>query len=371
MRENGARRLGALLRKEWRLVVRDPSSLAIAFVLAPILLWLFGYGVSLDPRRIAVAFVEPVRSQATRALRAAFAGSPWFEVVELRDMRMAVRLLDRGQVEAIVRLRDDFADRLERGDAPVQVIVDGVDANTARIVLGYVRGVLTQWLARRAPPGTFAAGLRPEPRIWFNEEVNSRHFLIPGLVAIVMTLIGALLTALVVAREWEQGSFEALFVTPVRPGELLLSKLLPYFLLGMGGMLATVGFAVWLFGVPFRGSFAALALVCALYLLLALAFGLLVSGAARNQFLAAQITLFVAFLPAFMLSGFLFDLRSMPIALQWLSLLVPARWLVSSLQTLFLAGDVWGVVLRDAAVLGFGAALLGLLVRRQLAKSLE
>lgn len=364
-------RLRAVLRKEWLLVLRDPSSFAIAFVLPAILLFLFGYGVSLDPRRVPVAFVEPLRSEASTSLYAAFVGSPWFEVVRLHEFRRAVDLLDEHRVLGIVRLGDDFAERIAHGEAPVQVIVDGVDANNARIVRGYVRGVVTLWLARRAPSGSFAAGLRSEPRIWFNEEVNSRHFLVPGLVAIVMTLIGFLLTALVVAREWEHGSFEALFATPVRAREVLIGKLLPYFLLGMGGMVATALLAVLLFGVPFRGSLAALGLVSALYMLVALSFGLLISGAARNQFVAAQATLVSAFLPAFMLSGFLFDIRSMPAILQWLTLIVPARWFVSSLQTLFLAGDVWPVVLRDASVLAAMALLLGTLARNRLRKSLE
>ncbi len=365
------RRQRALLRKEWLLILRDPSSFAIAFLLPAILLFLFGYGVSLDPQRVPVAFVEPAHDVATGELRAAFAGSPWFELVVVRDFATARELLDRGRVQGIVRLRADFAERLAHGDAPVQVILDGVDANTARIVQGYVRGVFTLWLARQAPPGGFAGLLRPEPRIWFNEEVDSRHFLIPGLVAIVMTLIGALLTALVVARECEHGTFEALFATPVRRREILIGKLLPYFVLGVGGMVATVAVAILLFGVPWRGSFAALALVSGLYMLVALSFGLLVSGAARDQFVAAQVTLFAAFLPAFMLSGFLFDIRSMPVVLQWLTLIVPARWFVSSLQTLFLAGDVWSVVLRDAGVLAVMAAILAALARGRLRKSLE
>lgn len=365
------RRQWALLRKEWLLILRDPSSFAIAFVMPAMLLLLFGYGVSLDPQRVPIAFVEPVHDAASGELRSAFAGSPWFDLVVVRDFASAKRLLDRGQVQGIVRLRSDFAARRARGDAPVQVVLDGVDANTARIVQGYVRGLFTLWLARQAPPGGFAQLLRPEPRIWFNEEVDSRHFLIPGLVAIIMTLIGALLTALVLAREWEHGSFEALFVTPVRRREILIGKLLPYFLLGVGGMVATVALAILLFGVPWRGSFAPLALVSGLYMLVALCFGLLVSGAAKNQFVAAQITLFTAFLPAFMLSGFLFDIRSMPVVLQWLTLIVPARWFISSLQTLFLAGDVWSVVLRDAAVLAVMAVVLATAARGRLRKSLE
>ncbi len=364
-------RIRGLLRKEWLEILRDPSSIAIAFVLPAILLFLFGYGVSLDPRNVRIALVKPLSSEAADALAEAFRGSPYFRVEPAADITTARLLLARREVQGIISLRDDFADRLEDGDAVVQLVVDGVDANTARIVEGYVRGVFARWLAglrrEEGPP----AGLVIEHRMWFNTEINSRHFLIPGLIAIIMTLIGAMLTSLVVAREWERGTMEALFATPVRIREIMIGKLVPYFVLGMGSMAVATVMAVFLFGVPFRGSFLALTIMSAIYMVASLAYGLAVSAVARNQFVAGQVAIITAFLPAFILSGFLFDIRSMPWVIQLLTHIIPARYFVSSLQTLFLAGDVLPILLVDAAALLVIAAVFLAVARRKTRKSLE
>ncbi len=365
------RRIRGLLRKEWLEILRDPSSIAIAFVLPAVLLFLFGYGVSLDPREVRIALVKPTSSQAADSLAEAFRGSPYFRVAFATDFATARQLLDRRAVQGILSLRDDFAERLEEGEAVVQLVVDGVDANTARIVQGYVRGTFAGWLARRDRSASVPPGLTIEHRMWFNAEVDSRHFLIPGLIAIIMTLIGAMLTSLVVAREWERGTMEALFATPVRIREIMIGKLVPYFLLGMGSMAVATAMAVLLFGVPFRGSFLALALLAGIYMTASLAYGLAVSAVARSQFVAGQVAIITAFLPAFILSGFLFDIRSMPWAIQLLTYLVPARYFVSSLQTVFLAGDVWEVFLFDGTALVLIAALFLAVARRKTRKSLE
>ncbi len=371
-RDGSARlRIRGLLRKEWLEILRDPSSIAIAFFLPALLLFLFGYGVSLDPREVRIAFVKPSSSQPAESLAEAFRGSPYFRVAFAADIVTARRLLDRREVQGIVSLRDDFADRLENGEAAVQLVLDGVDANTARIVQGYVRATFAGWLARidrgsRAPPG-----LVIEHRMWFNSEIDSRHFLIPGLVAIIMTLIGAMLTSLVVAREWERGTMEAMFATPVRIREIMIGKLLPYFVLGMGSMAVATAMAVLLFGVPFRGSFLALLLLAGIYMMASLAYGLAVSALARSQFVAGQVAIITAFLPAFILSGFIFDIRSMPWAIQLLTYAIPARYFVSSLQTMFLAGDVWRVYLADGAALLLIAAIFLAVARRRTRKSLE
>ena len=191
-----------------------------------------------------------------------------------------------------------------------------------------------------------------QPQVWFNTAVRSRDYLVPGLIAIIMTLTGALLTALVMAREWERGTMEALMVTRVTMREVLLAKLIPYFVLGMGGMAASVAMAVWLFGVPLRGSLGVLIAASALFLLAALGMGLLISGFARNQFVAGQIAIITTFLPAFILSGFIFDIGSMPRAVQVITHIVAARYFVAILQTVFLAGDVWSVILPNAAGAG-------------------
>jgi pyoluteorin transport system permease protein len=196
-------------------------------------------------------------------------------------------------------------------------------------------------------------------RIWFNEANDSHYFLVPGLIVLVMTLIGAFLTAMVMAREWERGTLEALFVTPARTDEILLGKTVPYFALGMIGLFLCILAAKFLFGVPLRGSIWVLTGVSMLYLLVTLGIGLLVSSVTRSQFVASQIALVVSFLPAMMLSGFLFDLRSMPAAVRMISYVMPARYYVALLQTIFLAGDIWSVVIPNAVVLlGIAAALL-------------
>ena len=210
-----------------------------------------------------------------------------------------------------------------------------------------------------------------EQRVWFNSELRSRNFLVPGLIAVIMTLIGALLTAMVMAREWERGTMEALLVTPVRMREMLLGKLIPYFILGMGGMALSVAMAVWLFGVPLRGSLLLLFAASSLFLLVALGMGLLISIVAKNQFVAGQVAIIVTFLPAFILSGFIFDIGSMPGVVQAITHLIAARYFVAILQTVFLAGDVWPVILPNAAGPGGdGGVFLGL-IRRRARKRLE
>ena len=362
------RRLWGLVRKEGLQVVRDPSSIAIAFVMPAVLLFLFGYGVSLDPIGVDLGLVVEEPTAETGGLVAAFANSPYFDVSVYPDRQPAEAALQAGRLKGLVIVPADAGARLGRGQtAPMQVILDGSDANTARLVKGYVEGVWARWLEIEALQRGSAVALPVslEPRVWFNPELRSRYFLVPGLIAIVMTLIGTLLTALVVSREWERGTMEALMTTPAGVGEIIVGKLIPYFVLGMGGMALSVGMGIGVFGVPLRGSFLALAGTTGVYLTAALAMGLFISTVARNQFVAGQIALVAAFLPAFMLSGFVFEINSMPWPIQAISHLVPARYFVSILQTLFLAGDVPGELLPDtAAIAGIAAFFLVLTARR-------
>jgi ABC-2 type transport system permease protein len=357
-------RLRGLIRKELLQTVRDPSSIAIAFLLPAILLVLFGYGVSLDTENVPIAIVDDTPSAATREFLAGFRNSRYFETFPFLDVRSAEAALLAREVDAILHLRDDFVEDLLGGRQPrVQLVVNGVDANTARIIDGYARGVWVRWIEERSA-GRWGAPVPPvtvEQRLWFNREVRSRNFLVPGLVAVIMTLIGSLLTALVMAREWERGSMESLLVTPARMGEILLGKLIPYFLLGSGGLVFTVVMGVWIFDVPLRGSLWVLFGTSALFLLAALGMGLFISTVTKNQFVASQIAILATFLPAFILSGFIFDIRSMPPFIQAITYLVSARYLVSILQTVFLAGDVGSVILPNAAALaGLAALFLGL-----------
>jgi ABC-2 type transport system permease protein len=367
-------RLRGLLRKEFYQILRDPSSLAIAFLLPIVLLLIFGYGVSLDAEHVPVALVVELPSPETASFTSGFQQSRYFEPVFQRNLGEAEQaLLDR-RVMAIVHLRSDFARRLRQpGGAPIQVIVNGVDANTARLVLGYVQGVWQKWLQREALARgeTLAMPVQLEQRIWFNSELRSRNFLVPGLIAVIMTLIGALLTALVMAREWERGTMEALLVTPVTMREVLLGKLVPYFILGMGGMSLSVGMGVWLFGVPLRGSLWVLFAAAALFLLAALGMGLLISTVTKNQFVAGQLAIITTFLPAFILSGFIFDIGSKPRIVQWLTHVLAASYFVAILQTVFLAGNVWSVILPNAMALLLMAAFFLGVSRRKLRKRLE
>jgi ABC-2 type transport system permease protein len=366
------RRVGSLVRKEGRQVIRDPSSVAIGLVLPVILILLFGYGLSLDVKDVPIAIVLEDPSPTAMELASGFRLSPYFQVRFTPSMTQARELMHARVVDGIVRIRSNFGRRLGVGDAEVQIVVRGDDANQARIVQTYGEAAVGQWTARRAAEGKDAVGgpVNIQNRLWFNEANESRAFLVPGLIVIVMTLIGAMLTSLVMAREWERGTFEALFVTPVRVDEILLGKTIPYFLLGMIGLALCLLGAKFLFHVPFRGSVWVLAGVSALYLLVALGIGLFISSTVRSQFVASQITMLVTFLPAMMLSGFIFDLRSMPAIVRLLTYLLPARYYVALLQTLFLAGDIWGLILPNAAVLAAMAAVLGLLTRRATRKSL-
>ncbi len=347
-------RLRGLIRKESLQILRDPSSIAIAFVMPVVLLLLFGYGVSLDAKDIRLALVVEQPDAQTSSLTSAFHHSTYFKSITFHTIQPAERALVTHVVDGIVWLRSDFSARLlNHGDAPIGVFVNGVDANQARITQGYIQGVWQTWLQAyaRQQGHDLAIPVRLEPRIWFNAAVRSTDFLVPGLIALIMTLTGAMLTSMVVAREWERGTMEALMVTPIRIWEITVGKLLPYFILGMGGMLLSVAMALWLFNVPLRGSFLVLSLASALYMMVALGMGLLISTVARSQFVAGQIALVATFLPAFILSGFIFEISSMPAPVQVMTHLIPARYFVAILQTVFMAGDIWPVLLTNAAAL--------------------
>jgi len=363
-----------MVRKEFLQILRDPSSIAIAFVLPVVLLLLFGYGVSLDAKDVPLALVADHPDTHTARLLSAFEHSEYFISHRYPGIQEAMQALRTQQVEGIVWLREDFSRRLlTSADASIGVIVNGVNANQARITEGYIQGVWQTWLEQYAASRghDLKAPVMVEPRVWFNAALYSRHFLVPGLIAVIMTLIGALLTSLVIAREWERGTMEALMVTPIRIREILLGKLIPYFILGMGGMLLSVAMARWQFDVPLRGSFLLLLATAALFMLVALGMGLLISIVAKNQFVAGQIAIIVTFLPAFILSGFIFDIGSMPAPIQAITHVVPARYFVAILQTLFLAGDLWPVVLGNAAALLAMMLIFIAILGRKARKDLE
>jgi ABC-2 type transport system permease protein len=366
------RRIAGLIHKETLQIFRDPSSFLIAGVLPLLLLFIFGFGVTLDLRRVPIAVVVEVATPETDSFLASFRNSRYFEVRFARHRGEVEEDLVSGRVKGVVVLAADFSRRLGAGDtAPIQVLVDGSDPNTAGLVMNYVQGLWNNWVQQESTSRAdlvdrpqAAPLLSAEPRIWFNPELNSQYALLPGAVGIVLTLIGTLLTSLVVAREWERGTMEALLATPVTPGELLVGKVVPYFALGMIAMILSVAVTVFGFGVPFRGSVLALTALSSAYLLVMLGLGLLISTVTKNQFAASQAALIVAFLPAFELSGFIFEIDSMPAPIRLLAYLLPPRYFVSSLQTIFLTGDVASVLVPNGLVLlAMAAGLFLALIR--------
>jgi ABC-2 type transport system permease protein len=370
-----ARRLRALTRKEIRQMLRDRSNLVVGLLLPVVLILLFGYGISFDVKNVPVAVVMEDGSPTAHAVVAGLQGSPYLDPIWMNTMAEAERSMRAGETSAILRVPMDFSGRLAAGNARLQLVLNGVDSNTASAVEGYVGGAIAvaqQQMADRAgdkPPeiGSIAV----VQRTWFNEAGESTWFLVPGLIVLVMTLIGAFLTSLLIAREWERGTLESLFVTPVRPLELVLAKLVPYFVVGAIDLVMCLLAARYLFQVPMRGSLAVIIGASLLYLLVSLSLGLFISGVTRNQFAASQMALLTSFLPAMMLSGFVFDLRNVPVAIQVVSQLLPATHFMGLIKTLFMAGDNWPDVLRACSILGLYAAVLIALTRRTLRKTLD
>ncbi len=368
------RRLWGLIRKESLQILRDPSSISIAFVMPVILLLLFGYGVSLDAKHIPLGIVIEQPDTITQSLAGAFDRSEFFRPQRFSAIQEAQKALAERRIDGILWLRNDFSNRLLSGEeAPIGVFVNGVNSNQANITEGYIQGAWLAWLQHFsvARGQELKLPVALDQRIWFNPAMMSRHFLVPGLIAIIMTMIGSLLTAMVVAREWERGTMEALMVTPLHMGEMLIGKLIPYFVLGMGGMLVSVAMALMLFDVPLRSPFWLLMVCSALFMLVSLAIGLLISIVTRNQFLAGQVALVVSFLPSFLLSGFLFDIHSMPDWVQTITYLVPARYFVAILQTLFLSNPIWPVVLSNAGAMLLMLVILTVLVVKKSHKRLD
>ena len=348
------RRIVALSRKETLQIWRDPSSVLIAVVLPIVLLLIFGFGINLDSSRLRLGLVVEDQGAEVERFVASFVGSPYLTLTVGTRPSMEQALAD-GEVRGVVVIASDFTEKLDRGGetAPVQVLTDGSEPNTANFVAAYARGAWQVWLRERAaargepmPPA-----IRVESRFWFNQSASSRNYIIPGSITIIMTVLGALLTSLVVAREWERGTMEALLATSMTRGEFLISKLIPYYVLAILSEIVCIVVAVFVLKVPFRGSIAMTLFVSTFFLLSALGLGLLLSTVTRNQFDAAQGALNAAFLPSMMLSGFIFEISSMPAAVRMVTYLIPARYFVNAMQTLFQTGYVPQLLWRDVACL--------------------
>ena len=370
-------RLWALVKKEFRQMLRDRSNLLVGLALPVTLILLFGYGMSFDVKDVRVAMVLEDASPRVQQVLAGLRGSTYMEPRWAGSMPEAEQWLRRHKVEAILRVPSDFSGRLQTGDAKVQLVVNGSESTLAASIESYVNGVLALWAQKEAdragPAGQIlaAGSVQVQQRLWFNEAGESTWFLVPGLLVLVLTLIGAFLTSLLIAREWERGTMESLFVTPVRPLEIVLAKLIPYVGVGLVDLAMCLLAAHFLFEVPMRGSLGMMVLGSTLYLVVSLLMGLFISGRTRNQFQASQVALLGSLLPSMMLSGFIFDLRNSPQLVQVTGHLLPATHFMGLAKSLFLMGNHWPTVMQNLGILLLYAALLLWATLRTVRKRLD
>jgi ABC-2 type transport system permease protein len=363
-------RTWAIARKELFHIFRDWRSLGLVILMPVLLMLLFGYAVSLDVKKVPMAVLDRDKSQESLSFIHRFSASSYFHLrFFAQDEKEVKRLIDRGKVKMGLVLPWDFSKKIKAGrKATVQVLLDGSDSNTANIILTYVQGVARDYNLEKTFLKIEQLGgqrLHPpiegRPRIWFNEELESKNYFIPGLVAVIMSIIGVLLTGQVIVREWEQGTMELLISTPVRKEELIVGKLFPYFFLGLLDLSLAVLMGKWVFEVPFRGSITLLFLLSCIYIIVALALGMTISTMARTQIQANQMAMVIGFLPTFLLSGFTFVIANMPFWLQLITYGIAPRYYVTILKEVFLKGADISFLWTETLVL-FGLAIVGIWV---------
>ena len=363
-------RAWAIARKEWFHIFRDWRSLGLVILMPVLLMLLFGYAVTLDVKKVPMGVLDRDKSQESLSFIHRFSASPYFHLrFFAQDEKEIKRLIDRGEVKMGLVLPYDFSRTVKAGrKAGVQVLLDGSDSNTANIILTYVQGVVREYNLEKTFLKIERLGgqkLKPpvesRPRIWFNEELESKNYFIPGLVAVIMSIIGVLLTGQVIVREWERGTMELLISTPVRKEELIIGKLFPYFFLGLLDLSLAVLMGTWVFEVPFRGSIVLLFLLSCIYILVALALGMTISTVAKTQILANQMAMVIGFLPTFLLSGFTFVIANMPLWLQLITYGIAPRYYVTILKEVFLKGADLTFLWTETLVL-IGMTLAGLWV---------
>jgi ABC-2 type transport system permease protein len=373
-------RLLAVARKEFVQIVRDARSLIIVVLMPAVLVLLFGYGINLDLKGMPVYVLDQDGSQQSQDLLKHFQASEYFHIARVvTGYPELTRALDDGHAKMGIVIPWDFSQRLSDGrPVEVQALVDGSDDNTANVLIGYAQAVVQGYSAQIQIDWLRARGLSIQPsamsvetRTWYNEDLESSAFIIPGVLALVMSVIGAFLTSLTIAREWERGTMEQLISTPVTAMEIMLGKLAPYFVLGMLDTVISATIAIYWFHVPFRGSWITLMGASALFMVVVLALGFYISVLAKSQFAASQIALLITFLPAFLLSGFLFSIEQMPIALQWITRILPARYYVSALKDIFLKGTPARLLSAELIPLAVFAFVLALVATRSFHKRLE
>ena len=361
------RRLRAVFRKEMLHIARDGRSLALALALPLNMLLLFGYALTLDVDRIPTYIYDHSRTPQSRELVDQFRGSRYFQILGAVDAYQPIeRSIDRSAILLSLIIDKDYSRNLLAGkEADVQLLVDGSDSNTASIALGYADAVIQGYAAQlrsdaqvRRGAGQLKIPVEPQLRVWYNNDLKSKNFIVPGLIAITMMIIAALLTSLTIAREWENGSMEQLLSTPVRPSELVLGKLLAYFCLGFTDMVICILVGVFVFQVPFRGNVWFLFFTSCLFLFGALCWGIFISATTRSQLLAYQMGMLSSFLPGYLLSGFLYSIHNMPKIIQGISYLVPARYFIKIVNAVFLKGVGMEIVYTEVTLLAVYAAIV-------------
>ncbi|MDD5477691.1 MAG: ABC transporter permease [Candidatus Omnitrophica bacterium] len=361
------KRIGAIANKEFIQIKRDPRSLGLALVIPVVLLLIFGYGLSLDIDKVpTVIWNQDASSQLTRNFLLNFKYSKYFKIIRYTDnYRDIEHLIDNGQAMMALVIPKDFSHYIESGKAaPLQLLVDGSDSNTATVAMGYVRAVVAKYNLDLLVETFRQQGLVPRksaelrPRVWFNMGLNSRWFIVPGVIAMIIMIIAALLTSICIAREWERGTMEQLVSTPVKPRELIIGKFLPYFIIGFFDLFIAVVMARFLFGVPFQGSYFTLIVLSALFLTGALSQGILISTVGRTQLLASQLAMLSTFIPTMLLSGFIYPIFNMPPLVQAITYLIPARYYIVILRGLFLKGNGMEVMWNEALFLALFAFLM-------------
>jgi len=362
------------MKKETLQVQRDPSCILIAFVLPMILLFIFGFGLSLDAKYVKVGFVTGDHSPVVGSLWRTMTATDYVTPIYYESRHEAEEALVNGHIRGLLVLQNNFTKQFYTLEGSnVQLITDGVETNTATILENYIVGIVNHWAMQQIKDRGIALPQRVnvEMRVLFNPELKSRNALIPGSIVMIMAIIGTLLTSLVVAREWERGTMEAMLATPISPKDMILGKLVPYYVLGIVSTGVCVLISVAIFHVPFRGSIGAMFLISTAFLLSALALGFLISTLTKNQFLASSVALMLAFLPNVMLSGAIFEIDAMPWVIRMITYIFPARYYVSSLQTIFMAGDIWSLILPNLAIMSLIAFLLFLGTIAKTPKRLE
>ena len=370
------RRFAAIAHIETLMIMRDKRSLGLAFILPLLLLILFGSTLSYDVTNIPLAIWDQDHTPASRALISAFEGSPYYRITAIRDgYPDLIRDLDRGKALVVMIIPPDFAKRLNRRqEAQVQFILDGTDSTTAGISLGYIQGIMERQnldLRHTAAHGVEGLPLDLAIRVWFNPEMESRNFIVPGLIAVILMIIAALLTSLTLAREWESGTMETLLSLPLRPIEVVIGKMIPYFVIGMINVTVLLLASRFIFQIPMRGSIPLMYLFAMIFTVGVLGLGIFISGVAKKQTLATQLALITTMLPTMLLSGFIFPTRNMPLILQGISYLVPARYLIRALKGIFLKGIGISVLYPSLLLLTAFACVIVWLAARQVPRQIK